>query len=147
MRAGLVVVITGGSSGIGRATARALAARAAHLVLVARHAPALEEAAEECRALGAASVFTVPADIRDGDAIANIGRETLARHERLDVWINNAAQLGFSRFDETPPEVFRQIIETNVAGHRQRRAHCDRDIPRARQRTSDQCRLDARPGH
>jgi short-subunit dehydrogenase len=116
MQAGLVTVITGASSGIGRATARALAARRAVLILAARHGPPLEETAEECRALGAMSVLVRPLDVRDAEAVSGLARDAIERFGKIDVWINNAAQLAFGRFDVMPAEAFRLIIETNVLG-------------------------------
>ena len=64
-----VVLITGGSSGIGRALAHELSRRGDHVVLLARSATPLEEAARECEKLGAASATTIVADVSDAAAV------------------------------------------------------------------------------
>jgi NAD(P)-dependent dehydrogenase (short-subunit alcohol dehydrogenase family) len=114
--ANAVVVITGASSGIGRATALAMAARGASLALAARRDEPLRALARECEARGGRAV-AVPTDVTDPQAIAAVGRQALERFGRLDVWVNNAAVLAIGRFEDTPPEVFRQVVETNLFGY------------------------------
>src|SRR3712207_1612642 len=76
----LVVVITGASSGIGRATAHAFAKRGASVVLAARRVPMLEEAARECEALGG-TALAVPTDVTREDQVEELGRRALERFE------------------------------------------------------------------
>jgi short-subunit dehydrogenase len=111
-----VVVITGASSGIGRATARALANRGAALVLTARDREALDEVSEECRKLGA-DTLAVPADVTDAQAVRAVAHAAIARFRRFDVWINNVGVGAVGRFDQVPLDAHRRVIETNLIGH------------------------------
>lgn len=112
---GAVVVITGGSSGIGRATALRLASRGARLVLAARGAQALEEAAQQCRDLGAAAV-AVPTDVADQEQVAELRRRAVDAFGRIDAWISNAGVMAYGSFADVPLEVHRKVIETNLLG-------------------------------
>lgn len=111
-----VVVITGASSGIGRAVALEFARRGAHPVLAARRAHLLEEVADECQQLSGSSPLIVPTDVTDASAVQHLAQETVDRLGRIDVWINNAGVGAYGRFEETPAEVYRQVIETNFFG-------------------------------
>jgi short-subunit dehydrogenase len=111
-----VVVITGASSGIGRATARAFAEEGASLVLAARNELPLRALASECEAMDAA-VLVVPTDVSDERAVELLARVALDRFGRIDVWVNNAAVMLYGRFEDTPPEAFRRVFETNVFGY------------------------------
>lgn len=111
-----VVVITGASSGIGRAAAHAFAREHAHVVLAARRKGPLHEAAAECEDLGGSSI-AVPTDVTDPAAVQKLAAEAADTFGRIDTWVNNAAVTQFGRFEETPPEVFRQVVETNLFGY------------------------------
>ena len=111
-----VVVVTGASSGIGRATAHAFAARGATVVLCARRSEALEEAAGECREAGAAHVMTSTLDVADAEAVEALARETVVSFGRIDAWVNNAAVVLYGRTEEVPADLWRRVIETNVMG-------------------------------
>lgn len=115
-RSDAVVVITGASSGIGKAAALELAGRGAALVLAARRPEALEAAAAECRELGARAL-AVPTDVADEAAVRELVRRALAEYGRIDAWINNAAVMAAGRFAETSPEAFRRVMETNFFGY------------------------------
>jgi NAD(P)-dependent dehydrogenase (short-subunit alcohol dehydrogenase family) len=110
-----VVVITGASGGIGRATALACARRGAAVVLAARRADALREAAAECEALGARAL-AVPTDVTDEDAVRELARRAVERFGRVDAWVNNAGAYVLGKFEAIPPDVFRRVIETNLMG-------------------------------
>jgi NAD(P)-dependent dehydrogenase (short-subunit alcohol dehydrogenase family) len=112
---GLVVVITGASSGIGRATALALASRGARLVLSARSAVSLEDAAVECRALGA-EVVTVVADVVDEADVERVRSAAVARFGQVDAWVHTAAVVAYGRFEDVPSATFRRVLDTGVHG-------------------------------
>ncbi len=111
-----VVVITGASSGIGRATAHAFAKRGASVVLAARRVPMLEEAARECEALGG-TALVVQTDVTREDQVEELGRRALERFGRIDVWFNNAGLAVFGRIESVPSDVWRRVIETNLFGY------------------------------
>ncbi len=95
---GKTVLITGASTGIGRALALELARTGAQLALNARDADRLGETAGECMALGAAAL-AVPGDVtRDADCRQMVAR-TLERFQKLDVLVNNAGMTMWARFD------------------------------------------------
>jgi NAD(P)-dependent dehydrogenase (short-subunit alcohol dehydrogenase family) len=110
------VLVTGASSGIGRATARRLAGRGARLVLVARGRESLEEAAEEARAAGAAEVLVRPADVTDEDAVRAAVDAAVERFGRLDAVVHAAQVMAYGRIEDVPREVFERVVDTGLHG-------------------------------
>jgi NAD(P)-dependent dehydrogenase (short-subunit alcohol dehydrogenase family) len=110
-----VVVVTGGSSGIGLATALALAGEGACLMLAARSEEALRRAVAECEAVGGVAV-AVPTDVADADAVDALFTEATSRFGRVDAVVHAAAVLAYGRFEDVPAEVFDRVQTTNVTG-------------------------------
>ncbi|MBW8685582.1 SDR family oxidoreductase [Chitinophaga rhizophila] len=111
-----VVVITGASSGAGRATAFELAEGKASLVLASRNEAVLEELAEECRKIGS-EVLVVPTDVTDNTAMHRLAVKAFEWKGRIDVWVNNAGVLAAGTFDEMPWEAHQKVIDTNLLGY------------------------------
>lgn len=107
-----VVLITGGSAGLGRAIALAFAKRGAKLVLVARDAARLEEAAADVIATGS-EVLTVTADITRDEDVRRMLDETIARFGRLDVLVNNAGKSARGKLLDVSLDDYRALWELN----------------------------------
>jgi short-subunit dehydrogenase len=111
-----VVVVTGASSGIGEATALRLAKKGTTLVLTARRQEPLEKVARECRELGGKAIV-VPTDVTKEEEVKSLAERALQSFGRIDIWINNAGVYMLSRFENTPPDAFRRVFETNFFGY------------------------------
>lgn len=110
---GKVALITGASSGIGRATAARFAAEGATLVLVGRDETALEQTASACREAGA-ETQTVIADLDDTEARVRTVREAVTGHGGLDVLVNAAGIIGSGTVLDTSLEDWRRMMSINV---------------------------------
>ncbi len=110
-----VVVVTGASSGIGRATALEFASRGDLVVLAARREEALKEVAELCRTAGGSAIF-VPTDVTNEEEVQRLVKAALDAAGRIDVWINNAGVTLFSPLEKGSFEDHRRVIETNLYG-------------------------------
>ena len=111
--AGRVCAITGASRGIGRETARQLAAEGAAVLAVARSADALAEAARECQELGAEAEALV-LDIREPDGGERILAAAEDRFGRLDVLVNNAGTARWRRLEDVPDSDWQDAWDLNV---------------------------------
>ncbi|MRK00521.1 MULTISPECIES: SDR family NAD(P)-dependent oxidoreductase [Aeromicrobium] len=111
-----VILVTGASSGCGRATALRAADAGDHLVLVARGAGSLEEVAAECRSRGAASAMVVPTDVGDDVAVAACIEQVQQAHPVLDAVIHCAGVVAYGRTEEVPADVFDGVVRTNLTG-------------------------------
>jgi NAD(P)-dependent dehydrogenase (short-subunit alcohol dehydrogenase family) len=107
-------VITGGSSGIGRAVAEALAARGWSLVLAARSSEALQDTASGLHS--AAAVHTVALDVGHMAEVTGLFDAATDRFGRVDVVVHTAAAVAYGRFDAVPADVFDRVITTNLLG-------------------------------
>ena len=112
---GTVALVTGASSGIGEATARALAARGAKVALAARRLERLERLASEIGGEGH-TALAIQSDIVDQEqAIAAVDR-TVDELGRLDIVINNAGQMLLGPIEEAPTEEWDRMIDLNLKG-------------------------------
>lgn len=112
---GKVVVITGASAGVGRATARAFAKYDTKIALLARGKEGLEGAAKEIEKSGSeALVFQV--DVAQADQIETAAQEIEAKWGNIDIWVNNAMVSVFSPFKEMTPEEFKRVTEVTYLG-------------------------------
>ena len=109
------MVVTGASSGIGRATALAWAKEGGRVVLAARSREVMEEVAALCESRGG-KALVVQADVSKEEDVNRLAAEAVARFGKIDVWLNNAAVMIFGYFEEIPTEAFGRILETNLFG-------------------------------
>ncbi len=112
---GRVVVITGASAGVGRATALAFARQGASIGLLARGQAGLDGAQREIEAMGGAAL-AVPTDVADAEAVEAAAAAVEARFGPIDVWVNNAMASVFSPVKEMEPDEFRRVTEVTYLG-------------------------------
>jgi NAD(P)-dependent dehydrogenase (short-subunit alcohol dehydrogenase family) len=110
-----VAVITGASSGIGRACARRFARAGYRLGLIARSAEGLEAATREVESVGSAAVAAT-GDVANPEDVERIAARTEERFGPIDVWVNNAMVTVLSPVAEMTPEEFQRVIEVNYLG-------------------------------
>ena len=110
-----VIVITGASSGVGLATARAAAARGAKVVLVARNEHVLDTVVAAIVDDGG-DAMRVVADVANRDELQDVADAAIARYGRIDTWVNNAGVGIVGRLRRTPEDDMRQVFETNFWG-------------------------------
>ncbi len=112
-----IVLVTGASSGIGRATALAFAAEGARLLLCARRSDRLEALRKEAEIAGAAAVHTFALDVRDRSAVEAAINALPEQWRSIDILVNNAGlSRGLSKLPDDDPENWEEMIDTNVKG-------------------------------
>jgi short-subunit dehydrogenase len=110
-----VVVITGASAGVGRATARAFAASGAKIGLIARGVERLEATAREVEAAGG-EALVVPADVADAEAVERAAERVERSFGLIDVWVNAALATVFAPFHLIAPDEYRRATEVTYLG-------------------------------
>ena len=109
-----LALVTGASRGIGAATAEALAAAGAHVILVARTTSALEEVEDRIHSAGGSATIA-PLDLTDGGNIGKLAGAIAERWEKLDVLVLNAAMLGsLSPVQDIDPKEYSRILSLNL---------------------------------
>lgn len=113
--AGRIVLVTGASRGIGRASALAAAKAGAHVVACARTSGALEELDDEIRQEGGDGATLVPFDLVDGGAADRLGGALFERFARLDGWVHAAAMLGaLTPVSHMEPRDWSKVVAVNL---------------------------------
>lgn len=110
-----VVAVTGASSGVGRAIARAFGAAGAKVGLIARGADGLNAAAEEIRSAGG-EALVLPADVSHASEVQKAAHAIAEKWGRIDTWVNDAMVSVFSPVLEMTPEEYRRVTEVNYLG-------------------------------
>ncbi len=110
-----VVVITGASSGVGRATALEFARYRGTLILAARQQNELEEVAAVCQKLGA-KALAVPTDVSNAESVNRLAKAAFDFGGKIDVWVNIAGVAIAGEFNAVPLAEHEQVIKTNLLG-------------------------------
>jgi len=109
-----LALVTGASRGIGAATAEVLAAAGAHVILVARTGPALEEVEERIHEAGGTATIA-PLDLTDGESIGKLATAVAGRWEKLDVLVLNAGMLGsLTPVQDIDPKEYSRLLGLNL---------------------------------
>lgn len=110
-----MVVVTGASSGVGRAIARAAGASGARVALIARGKCGLDAVAAQVDRLGGESLV-LPLEVADASVVDEAADQIVARWGGLDVWVNNAIVTVYSPISRMTPEEYRRVIEVDYLG-------------------------------
>ncbi|MGM8362455.1 SDR family NAD(P)-dependent oxidoreductase [Flavobacterium sp. ARAG 55.4] len=110
------VVITGASSGVGRAAAEAFAAQGCNIVAVARGKKGIDDVVAYCQTLNVLAVG-VYADMSVAKDVEKVVEEALSMGGKIDIWVNNAGVMASGKFEEIPLEIHQQLIKTNLFGY------------------------------
>ncbi|HEX6222451.1 MAG TPA: SDR family oxidoreductase, partial [Acidimicrobiia bacterium] len=115
-RSAEVIVITGASSGVGRATARMFAEEGASIALLARGQAALEATAKEVEVRGGRALI-VPTDVSSANQVESAAERVEQELGPIDLWINNAMTTVFGFFDDVDPEEYQRATEVTYLGY------------------------------
>ncbi|GAA5161093.1 SDR family oxidoreductase [Pseudonocardia eucalypti] len=113
---GQVVVITGASGGVGRATARAFAEHGARIALLARGKTGLRAATEDVEKAGG-TALPIEVDVADHDAVDQAAAHAEQALGPIDIWVNNAFTSVFAPVTEVKPEEFHRVLEVSYLGY------------------------------
>src|SRR2546423_4288198 len=113
---GKTAVVTGGTKGIGRGIASALAREGMNVCISARHEDEIEEAVSALNEEGEGRAAGVVCDVRDYDQVKALFDHTVSEFDGVDVLVNNAGIGIFAPVEEISPEDFRAVLETNLFG-------------------------------
>jgi NAD(P)-dependent dehydrogenase (short-subunit alcohol dehydrogenase family) len=111
-----VIVVTGASAGVGRATVQAFAREGARIGLIARGRAGLEGAHRDVEKLGGEAI-ALPLDVADSSAIEQAAAQVEEKFGPIDVWVNNAMASVFSPIKEMTPEEFKRVTEVTYLGY------------------------------
>ncbi len=111
-----IVVVTGASAGVGRATVLAFAEQGARVGLLARGRDGLEGARKDVEAVGG-KALVLPTDVSDAEQVEAAAKAVEEEFGPIDVWVNNAMVSVFSPIKEMTPEEFRRVTEVNYLGY------------------------------
>lgn len=114
-KTGRVVVVTGGSAGVGRATARAFAMEGARVAVIARDTEGLHAAAREVDKLSGKGL-AVAADVANADQVEAAAARIEEELGPIDVWVNNAMTTIFGRLSDVTPDEFKRATEVTYLG-------------------------------
>ena len=109
------IIITGASSGIGEATAKALANQGAKLVLAARRETRLTQLADEINQSSGDAVYRIT-DVTNAEQVKSLADLALDKFGRVDVLINNAGLMPLSFFSQTKVDEWERMIDVNIKG-------------------------------
>jgi NAD(P)-dependent dehydrogenase (short-subunit alcohol dehydrogenase family) len=109
------VVITGATSGVGRAVARRFAEEGARIGLLARGEEGLEGAARDVRSLGG-TPLAIPTDVSEHDQVEDAAAQIERELGPIDVWVNNAMTTVFAWVRDISPDEFRRVMDVNYLG-------------------------------
>lgn len=111
-----VVVVTGGTAGVGRATVRKFAMEGANIGIIARNCERLEKTKEEVETIGARAL-AISADVANADQVEKAAGDIERLFGPIDIWVNNAMVSVFSPFKQLTAEEFKRVTEVTYLGY------------------------------